>query len=217
MQKFLRILIIISLFIACVLIGAQFAKATLEQNPAFSGNNPPSQKEQLKLLVFVTDDLTKEKSELISLWAVNIYYQDSAGVMMIPITTVNQENYDRFSRSFYLTEDKTLHKRSLNYFQTNFKTRWDAVLVVDHLMVDELVRWISIGKVDSVSLETNYENEQVSEICSVISGSTPQDLNNFNWDYYQNHFTSSIPLEQINLSWSNMVQKDPRFCEIIRN
>ena len=124
MQKIFRILIIIFLFTVCLLLGANLANITLPENKLQS-NLEESEESQAQILIFVVDDFDNRKPQLQSIWSVVFYWQDTKGIMFIPLSDQSNTNFEELKKSFLLTAEKDLNDRTIKYFNTKFKTKWN--------------------------------------------------------------------------------------------
>ena len=92
----------------CLLIGAKLANITLPEN-----------QNQL----FVVNDLTQKNPVLTSAWSLIMYFQDSKGVMFVPLVNEKQDDYIDYKRSFTLTSENEPHNKTIKFFNTRFKTK----------------------------------------------------------------------------------------------
>lgn len=214
MQKFLRLLIILFLFIICLLIGANLANVTLPDNDNRT-NLAEVEGTQTQILLFIVDNFENRKPQLQSIWSVILYYQDSKGIMIIPLTDRTKPNFEELEKSFILTPEKDLSERTVKYFNTKFKTKWNSTIVVDEIGLPHLLNWVSNGQINVPGEDFSLEHGHIDVICSSISNKVPS-FENLNWSPLSpNHFKSNLNIDQMKSIWSNFDQSTSLMCEII--
>ena len=216
MQKFLRILIIIFLFMMCLLIGAKLANVSLSGDENIVINNNTQDQNQLRFLVFIVDELNKKNPELISVWSVIIYDQDSSGLMFIPLTDVNASGFKDIKRSFILTTEKDPHEKTIKFFNTKFKTKWDAHIVLDRYAVEYLVKWITQDSLDVNSMVEVSKPVLIQNMCAFITSRELNPIETIEWTLINpDHFKTNLPFERIVGGWQNLSNSNVILCEII--
>jgi len=216
MQKFLRLLIILFLFIVCLLIGANLANVTLPEN-----NNKTNLVEvdetQTQFLIFVIDNFENRKPQLQSIWSVIFYFQDSNGIMFIPLTDKTQPNFDELEKSFILTPGRELNERTIKFFNTKFRTKWNASIVFDQIALTHLLKWVSNNQInetpDSLSLTTIH----INTLCTSLPNNIPS-IEELDWTLlYPDHFKSNLSTDQMKSIWHKFEDSSSLLCETIEN
>lgn len=216
MQKFLRILIIIFLFTMCLLIGAKLANVSLSGDENIVINNNTQEQNQIRFLVMIVDELNKKNPELKSVWSVIIYNQDSTGFMFIPLTDENTDGFKDIKRSFIITTDKDPHEKTIKFFNTKFKTKWDAYIVLDHYAVEYLLKWITRDSLDDNSMVELSKSVLIQNMCVSIISSELNPLESLDWTLINpDHFKTNLPFDRIVGRWQNLSNSDVILCEII--
>lgn len=215
MQKFLRILVIILLFMMCLLIGAKLADISISGNTNIATNFESEENQQIKLLVFVVDDLTKKNPGLLSVWSVVIYYQDANGIMFIPLTEINNEDFKEYRRSFLITSDKDLQEKTQKFFNTKFKTRWDANIILDTNAVNRLIDWLSYGSIQNSEIPISNK-ELIDGVCSSITQNELRSLDTIEWSsIIPDHFKTDLPSDYLMNMWKTIEGSNELLCEMI--
>ncbi len=216
MQKFLRVLIIIFLFIMCLLLGAKLANISLPSDETSTYSLVDHEQSQLRFLVFVMDDLNQKTPRLNAVWSVIIYYQDSKGIMFIPITDKNEEEFKNINRNFLLTSDKKPHEKTIKYFNTKFKTKWDADIVLDLFAADYLIQWITHANYDTNTMIQPSNNALIEHVCNSIRSRELNSLETLEWPMITpDHFTTNLTFDRIMDAWQKLSEDYPILCEII--
>jgi hypothetical protein len=216
MQKFLRLIIILFLFIVCLLIGANLANVTLTGERNVVINQDSSDENQTRILIFVVDQLENRKPNLTSVWSVIFYYQDSKGLMFIPLTDQTNENFNELENAFILTSEKFIHERTVKFFNTKFKTKWDSAIVLDQYAINYLTSWISQNEIEGIPQDQTDMISGVEEICSIIAKKQPAPMIALDWPtIYPTHFKSDQSTEQMSNVWQNQNDTDALLCEVI--
>jgi hypothetical protein len=218
MQKFLRILIIIFLFMMCLLIGAKLANVSLsaEDTVEVNSDTQNQNQNQIRLLVFVLDDLTQKNPRLNEVWSVIIYYQDAKGIMFIPLTNRNDVDFKDLNRNFVLTSEREPHQKTLKYFNTKYKTKWDANIVLDQFAVEYLFQWITQSSLDLNLLVGGSNSTLIENLCTSIGSQPLNSLETLDWQLIiPNHFKTNLPLDRMMDGWQKLSSGNPILCEMI--
>ena len=216
MQKFLRILIIIFLFMMCLLIGAKLANVSLSGEESIVINNGSQEQNQIRMLVFVVDELNKKNPELTAVWSVILYDQDSSGLMFIPLTDVNADGFKDIDRSFILTTDKDPHEKTIKFFNTKFKTKWDVHIVLDRYAVEYLLTWMTHGSLDLHSIMEGSKSDLIETLCASITSRELNSLDTLEWTLINpDHFKTNLSFDRILESWQTLSESSEILCEII--
>ena len=216
MQKFLRILIIIALFMMCLLIGAKLANVSLSADENSTTAPDTQEQNQIRLLVFVVDELNQKNPRLNAVWSVIIYYQDSKGIMFIPITDKNEEGFKDLNRNFVLTSDKNPHEKTIKYFNTKFKTKWDANIILDHFAADYLIQWITHSSFDMNAMVQPSNSDLIENMCALITSRELSSLDTLEWTVITpDHFKTNLAFDRIMDGWQKLSEDNPILCEII--
>lgn len=214
MQKIFRILIIIFLFVVCLLIGANLANITLSEKTQTT-NAQLSDDSQNQILIFVVDDLENRKPQLQSIWSVILYWHDTSGIMFMPLSDQLDPNFDEFKKSFLLTPEKSLNDRSMRYFNTKFKTKWNSYIVMDRTSLQLFVSWVSGGSILDFPESLPDSISTIQTICNNFPGNFPS-IDNIDWASFQpSHFISNLSIEQMKSNWNNLRNAEFFLCEII--
>ncbi len=216
MQKFLRILIIIFLFMMCLLIGAKLANVSLSANDSVVINSDTQDQNQMRLLVFVLDDLTQKNPRLNEVWSVIIYYQDAKGIMFIPLSNKNDVGFKDLNRNFVLTSEIEPHQKTIKFFNTKFKTKWDANIVLDQYAVEYLTQWITQSSLDLNSLVGESNSTLIENLCTSIGSQALNSLETLEWTLIiPNHFKTNLPFGRMMDGWQKLGSGNPILCEMI--
>lgn len=217
MQKFLRILIIISLFFICLLLGAKWADITLIGNENIVINPDTQHDDQKKILIFVVDRFDKKNPELLSVWSVVIYYQDAKGITLIPISIEKGEPLKEIKRSFVLTADKDLHVKTIKYMNTKYKSKWDTYLILDNFSANYLLGWITNNAFEVVSTEPSDGYSHIENMCNIISENKLSSIDTLDWPLITpDHLKTNLSIESIRDLWENLLGEEQILCEVIR-
>lgn len=216
MQKILRLLIILFLFIVCLFIGANLANVTLPENNNRT-NLVEADETQTQFLIFVIDNFENRKPQLQSIWSVIFYYQDSYGIMFIPLTDKTKLNFDELEKSFILTPERELNERTIKFFNTKYKTKWNSAIVLDQIAVTHLLKWASNNQInetpDSLTLTTGH----IDTLCLSLSNNIPS-VEGVEWPLLiPDRFKSNLSIEQMKNIWNNFEDSSSLLCEIIEN
>ena len=216
MQKFLRILIIIFLFLMCLLIGAKLANVSLSGDENIVINNNTQDQNQIRLLVFIVDELNKKNPELNAVWSVILYDQDSSGLMFIPLTDTNSEGFKEIKRSFILTTEKNPHEKTIKFFNTKFKTKWDAYILLDRYAVEYLLNWITRNSLDVNSMVELSKPVLIQNMCASITTGKLITLDTLEWNLISpDHFKTNLTFDRIVAGWQKLSDSNVILCEII--
>jgi len=216
MQKFLRILVVILLFMMCLLIGAKLANISLEGDQSTVKQPGAQENLQHRLLVFVVDELNDNNPNLISVWSVIIYYQDAKGIMFIPLTDNTMEDFREYKRSFLLKENKFPQDKSLKFFNTKFKTRWDATIVLDDYAKKYLIGWLNQTSDINNTFE-NLEIDIVDQLCATLTSRQENSLESPDWNLIiPAHFSTDLTFENMQELWQKLGSSEEFLCEQIQ-
>ncbi|MBW6471671.1 MAG: hypothetical protein K0B14_00985 [Anaerolineaceae bacterium] len=216
MQKILRILIIIFLFMMCLLIGAKLANVSLSGDENIVINNDMQEQNQIRFLVFIVDELNEKNPELKSVWSVIIYDQDSSGFMFLPLTDVNAGGFKDIKRSFILTTEKDPHEKTIKFFNTKFKTKWDAHIVLDRYAVEYLLNWITRDSLDVNSMVEVSQPVLIQNMCTSIISRELNPIETLEWTLINpDHFKTNLQFDRIVERWQNLRISNTILCEII--
>ncbi len=216
MQKFLRILIILFLFIMCLLIGAKLANISLSADENIVTNPDTQEQNQIRLLVFVVDELNQKNPRLSAVWSVIIYYQDTKGIMFIPLTDKNEDEFKDFNRNFVLTSEKESHEKTIKFFNTKFKTKWDANIVLDRYAVEYLLKWITYESLDINTWVDVSNSALIVNMCESITSRELNSLETLEWSLIlPDHFKTNLSFDRIMEGWQKMSESNPILCEMI--
>ena len=217
MQKFLRVLIIISLFVICLLIGANLANISLTDNQAKPVSQIQTDETQTRILVFVVDNFGKRKPELISIWSVILYYQDSHGLMFIPLVFEADEHFNEFEKSFIVTAERTMHERTIKFFNTKFRTNWNSYIIMDQAAVSYFTSWISMNEINDVSIDNETLGGNIEKICASLANHQIAQLDGMDWSLiFPNHMNSDLSIEKMKNLWEKLSESNSILCEIIQ-
>jgi len=216
MQKLLRLLIILFLFIVCLLIGANLANVTLPENNNRT-NLVAADETQTKYLIFVIDNFENRKPQLQSVWSVIFYYHDSYGIMFIPLTDKTKPNFDELEKSFILTPEKELNERTIKFFNTKYRTKWNASIVLDQIALIHLLEWVSNNQINEAPESLTLTTGHIDSVCSSLSSNIPS-IEGVDWSLLiPGRFKSNLSIDQMKSVWDNLVDSSSLLCEIIEN
>lgn len=214
MQKFLRLLIILFLFIVCLLIGANLANVTLPENNSHS-NLVEAEETQVNFLIFVIDNFENRKPQLQSIWSVIFYYQDSKGIMFIPLTDKTKSNFEELEKSFILTPERELNERTIKFFNSKYRTKWNSSIVLDQIALTHLLNWASKNQIDETPETLSLTTDHINALCSSFSYNIPS-IEGIDWSLlFPVHFKSNLNVDQMNSIWNNFDDSSSLLCEII--
>ena len=200
----------------CLLIGAKLANVSLTGEESIVINNVSQEQNQIRMLVFVVDELNKKNPELTAVWSVIIYDQDSSGLMFIPLTDVNVDGFKDLDRSFVLTTEKDPHEKTIKFFNTKFKTKWDVHIVLDHYAVDYLLTWMTHGSLDINSIMEGSKSDLIETLCASITSRELNSLETLEWTLINpDHFKTNLSFDRILESWQTLSESSEILCEII--
>jgi len=198
------------------MIGAKLANISLSGDENIVINNDPQEQTQIRFLVFIVDELNKRNPELSAVWSVIIYYQDSNGLMFIPMTDVNTDGFKDLERSFVLTSEKDPHEKTIKFFNTKFKTKWDAYIILDHFAVEYLLKWITHESMDVNSNLEGSKSVLIQNMCASITSTKLNSLETLEWTLIiPDHFKTNLAFERIMDGWQKMSESSEILCEII--
>ncbi len=216
MQKFLRLLIIIFLFMMCLLIGAKLANLSLSGDENIVTNNQNQEQNQIRLLVFVMDELNKKNPELNSVWSVIIYDQDSSGLMFIPLSDLSADGFKDIKRSFVLTAEKNPHEKTIKFFNTKFKTKWDAHIILDRYAIEYLLKWITQDSLDVNSMVEVSKPVLIQNMCASFISRELSPLDTLEWTLISpDHFKTNLTFDRTVDLWQKLTESNDILCEII--
>lgn len=200
----------------CLLIGAKLANITLPENQNQLPLNSNNQDEQIQILVFVVGDLTQKNPVLTSAWSLIMYYQDSKGVMFVPLVNEKQDDYIDYKRSFTLTSENEPLNKTIKFFNTRFKTKWGYYLVLDNFSANYLFNWM-VDNTSGVTYETQpEESDMVDSVCQKISHNQLKALDSIDWNsLLPAHFVSNLTLEDLNNYWQILLDSNQLLCDRI--
>ncbi|MBE0684841.1 MAG: hypothetical protein IH585_02465 [Anaerolineaceae bacterium] len=160
--------------------------------------------------------MNKRNPELSAVWSVIIYYQDSNGLMFIPVTDVNTDGFKDLERSFVLTSEKDPHEKTIKFFNTKFKTKWDAYIILDHIAVEYLLKWITHESMDVNSNLEGSKSVLIQNMCASITSTKLNSLETLEWTLIiPDHFKTNLAFERIMDGWQKMSESSEILCEII--
>lgn len=199
----------------CLLTGAKLANFTLPENKNTFFSPKNLEDEQLRLLVFVVDDLESKRPALISVWSVIFYYQDAHGLMIIPLVDNQQEDFIDYKKFFLLTTGKIPHEKTIKYFNTKFKTKWNNSVILDLFSVNQFIEWITNNQA-SFSLNTELNQSFYQFFCNSISEKPTKSLSSLDWSQVKSdHFKSDLSLEELTQVLQKLTDSQQLLCEFI--
>jgi hypothetical protein len=200
----------------CLLIGAKLANVSLSGDENIVIHNNTQEQNQIRFLVLIVDELNTKNPELKSVWSIIIYDQDSSGLMFIPLSDVNVDGFKDIERSFILTTEKDPHEKTIKFFNTKFKTKWDAFIVLDHYAVEYLLKWITWDSLDVNSMVEFSKPNLIQNLCAAILSRELNPLETLEWTLISpDHFKTNLPFDRIVDVWKNLSNSNAILCEII--
>jgi hypothetical protein len=200
----------------CLLIGAKLANVSLSSDENIVINNDTQEQNQMRMLVFIVDELNKKNPELSAVWSVIFYDQDSSGLMFIPLTDVNADGFKDINRSFILTTEKNPHEKTIKFFNTKFKTKWDAYIILDRYAVEYLLKWITRDSLDMNSMVELSKPNLIQNMCASITSGELIALDTLEWTLISpDHFKTNLTFDRIVDEWQKLSEPDFILCEII--
>lgn len=200
----------------CLLIGAKLANVSLSGDENIVIKNDTQEQNQMRLLVFIVDELNKKNPELSAVWSVIIYDQDSSGFMFIPLSDKNTDGFKDIKRSFVLTAENNPHEKTIKFFNAKYKTKWDAHIVLDMYAVEYLLNWISHESLDVNSLVEFSKSILLQNMCESITSRELKPLETLDWTLISpDHFKTNLTFVRIMNRWQKLSESNEILCEII--
>ncbi len=224
MQKFFRVFIVIIFFFACLFAGVYLAGFTNSDSQQSLSTNELDNTNQVNLLVFVVNQFDEKKPEFHSAWSVILYYPNPKGFVLVPLSSLSENNQNEISRNFKLDSKKFPTKNTIKFHEDKFNAQWDGEIVLDIQAIQFLLNWLTN---DSISIDPMFQNEESNSIeninkttislCKYLSDNPLPDWNKLNVStIFQSHFQSSLSNESMEKIWNIMRDEIPPKCEIIQ-
>lgn len=223
MRKFIRVFIIIVLFFSCLFVGVYLAEFSDTENPPSLNSFDLENSNQINVLVFVVNKLEESKSELLSAWSIILYYPNPGGMMMVPLSSSTEANFNEITRNFRLDSRNVPNSKTEKYFEETFDAQWDATVVMDLHSVQLFTNWISKGEY-TFNLSDEIINPQDSgnkygsekEFCNLISKKLLPQWELLDSDAIsEDHFFSQNSIEDLKIIWLKLITGNSPKCEVI--
>ncbi len=156
MRKFIRIFVIVVLFFSCLFVGIYLAEFADTEKPASTGSLNLEKSNQENILVVVVDQLEQSTPEFLSAWSIILHYSESSGIMLVPLSSNTEKNFNDISRNFRLDSHKNPNSKTEKYFEDTYNVQWDAVVVMDLQAVQLFSNWISKNEFSS-NISDNFK------------------------------------------------------------
>ncbi|HZK62340.1 MAG TPA: hypothetical protein VFC41_09690 [Anaerovoracaceae bacterium] len=223
MRKFIRIFVIFVLFFSCLFVGVYLAEFADTEKPASTGSLNLEKSNQENILVIVVNQLEQSTPEFLSAWSIILHYPESSGIILVPLSSSTEKNFNEISRTFRLDSQKNPNSKTEKYFKDTFNVQWDAVVVMDLHAVQLFSNWISKNE-NSINItntinkpqDSNNKYKTAIELCNLISNQKfPQ------WELldssaiFDDHFHAQIPIDEFKLLWSRFSNENQSKCEVI--
>lgn len=220
MRKFFAIVFISVIFFACLYAGIYLAETTAPVAQPKSNQVNFESANQLNVLLIVTDQVDQSPTNFISAWTIIFYYHKPSGIIILPLSLRDNENYNRVTELFHLDNKRFITKQSLNSFQQEFDMKWDGTIMVDLVAIQSIFPWISSQTVNPTIEEflmKTTSSGSVSEIIDPVCNSLSQYVNpveNLNWEsIYNTHLLSNLPEEKLKSIWTNFSEQENIECD----
>ena len=223
MRKFIRIFVIIVLFFSCLFVGIYLAEFADTEKPASAGSLELEKNNQINILVVVVNQLEQSTPEFLSAWSLILHYPESSGLILVPLSSSTDKNFNELARNFRLDSHKNPSSKTQKYFEDAFNVQWDTFVVMDLYAVQLFTNWISnnefpVNLSDAMNNEPDPDNkyENAFELCRLISNQTlPQ------WELLdsaaisEDHFQAQLPIDELNTLWSKLSNENQSKCDVI--
>mgnify|MGYP000968908717 FL=1 len=192
--------------------------------------SPTQVPQQNYLLIHVTD-MTVEKPELISVWAVFIYQTTPPQFMFVPLFP----SYDaavqrRLDRKFSLTKDLQPSSWFLSQVEKSYDMQVSGYILSDNAGVGYAGQWLTGQVTANASVPAVSDNEKhlmrltgqtaYQQVCALFSTNT---ANNFfsaiDWTLLlPSHFSTDLTFDTISLTTNQVIRaSSPVQCEVLSN
>lgn len=228
MQKLFKILFFISIFIICLSIGILLMKQILDpgESPLIdnSKNNHLQSANQMKLIVFLVDEIDQNKPNVESVWAVNLFFDDPRQLTFIPLTDSSEKDFKKLSGRFYLNEKNELSESTMNSFEKYFLTSWDGSIIIDRNTVSYFFSWLTenqitvTGALSNNSSESDLKFHNLTYLCDYLNNKTTNLSNPIDWQNISSKdFITSLSIDEVLLGLETMTGETPPKCKFIPN
>ena len=192
---------------------------------------PPTQIPQQNYLLIHVNDMTIEKPELISVWAVFVYQTNPPQFMFVPLFP----SYDaavqrRLDRKFNLTKDLQPSDWFLSQVEKSYDMQVAGYILSDNIGVEYASQWLTgqVAASSAVPAETDNEKHLMrltgqtayQQVCALFSSNT---ANNFfaaiDWTLLlPSHFSTDLAFDTISLTTNQVTHAVPPVqCEVLSN
>ena len=136
------------------------------------------------------------------------------GFMFVPLVTTDQADYKDFKKSFVLTSDNEPHEKTIKFFNTRFKTKWEYYLLLDKISANYLFNWI-IGDGSEGNIENQLDSSvMVDQVCQYISLNPLKSMDSIDWNSLSPvHFLSNLSIEDLKNSWQILAESNQLLCD----
>ncbi|MAT41007.1 MAG: hypothetical protein CL609_01610 [Anaerolineaceae bacterium] len=224
MQKIFKILFFISIFIICLSIGVFLTKQVINPEESTITENSENQQlqsaNQMKLIVFLVDEIEQKKPQLESVWGVNLYLNEPHQLTFIPLTDISENDFKKLSKRFYITDKKELSEATLNYFEKYFLTSWDGSLIVDQDAVSYFYSWLTENQitVTGTQSESNDKFINLTSLCDYLNQKTSPPSKMVDWQNMSSKdFLTSLSVDEVLLGLQAISGNTSPKCKLILN
>jgi hypothetical protein len=222
MQKIFKILFFISIFIICLSIGVFLTKQVLNPGESTltdnSENQPLQSANQMKLIVFLVDELEQKNPHLESVWGVNLYFNEPHQLTFIHLTDTSENNYKKLSKRFYINDKKQLSEATLNNFEKYFLTTWDGSLIVDQDAVSYFYSWLTENQITVTGLQSEADLKFVNltNLCDYLNQKTSPLATMVDWQNMSSKdFLTSLSVDEVLLGLQTVTGNTPPKCKLL--
>ena len=222
MRKFFGIVFISIIFFACLYAGIYLAENTAPTPKSNTNFVNFESANQYNILLIVVDQLDQSPTNFISAWTIVFYYHYPDGMIFLPLSLQENDNYTHVSEIFHLDNKRFITKQSINAFQQEFDMNWDGIILVDFYAIQTILPWISSQSIN-YSIEEfmamTANTESLPSIIEPICGSISQNLaplENLDFESLLNsHLLSNLSDEKLKSIWTKFSSDNQMDCEWI--
>lgn len=191
----------------------------------------PTQVPQQNYLLIHVNDMTADKPELISVWAVFVYQTTPPQFMFMPL----YPSYDaavqrRLARKFSLNADLKPADRFISQVEKSYDMQTAGYILSDNLGVGYATQWLTGQGVTNASVPAVSDNEKhlmrltgqttYQQICALFSSGTANSFfSAIDWTLLlPTHFSTDLSFDTISLTTNQVTHAgSPVQCEVLSN
>ena len=222
MRKFFGIVFISIIFFACLYAGIYLAENTAPAPKSNTNFVNFESANQNNILLIVVDQLDQSPSNIISAWTIVFYYHKPDGIIILPLSLQEDENYTSVSEIFHLDNKRFITKQSINAFQQEFDMNWDGIILIDFYAIQTILPWVSSQSInysieEFMTMTANAESfpSIIEPVCDSISKNLAS-LENLDFESLFNfHLLSNLSDEKLKSIWTKFSSDNRIECEWI--